>query len=163
MPFAQGKGRSERRMKNVWVFALLLSAMLGGGAIVGAVAMDAGESPDYVSQDDVIEETTPMGDGVCGMEGDMNQYRYMQGELDREQTRLRERDQTCEQEQLKEQERLREREQNKTHDGECIKNQFKHENGDQDGEQYQYKYQNGDGDGQFKFIYRYRKHVGLMP
>ncbi len=152
-------------MKNVWVFALLLSAMLGGGAILGAVAMDAGESPDYVLQDDVIEETTPMGDGECGMAGDMNQYRYMQGELDREQTRLRERkqDQTCDQEQLREQERLRERDQNKICDEECLKNQFKHKNGDQDGEQYQYKYQKGDGDGQFKFNYRYRKHIGLMP
>ncbi len=150
-------------MKNVWVFALLLSAMLGGGAIVGVVAMDAGESPDYVSQDDVIEETTSMGDDVCGMEGDMNQYRYMQGELDKEQTRLRQRDQdpTCDQEQLREQERLRDRQQNRTHDGECERQQLKQ--GDQDGEQYQYKYQNGDVDGEYKFNHRWRKHVGVMP
>jgi hypothetical protein len=146
------------------MWALLLSAILGGGAILGAVAMDVGESADYITQDDVVVETSPMGDGVCDQDGEEYQHEYRLGDMPQEQTRQRNRDRDpeCEENPLQQRDRLQDRKQNRTHDGECEKFRLKQENGDQDGEKYQYKHENMDEDAKYKFNYRYKKHIGLI-
>ncbi len=151
-------------MKNAWIFALLLSSIVGGGAIAGAIAMDTADSPAYVTQDEVVGEISPLGDGVCVMEGERHQYMNMLGDIDQDQTRQRERDQDgeCDQDQLKQQDRLQDRQRNRTHDGECDKDQFRYRNQDQDGEQYQYREQNVDDGGEYKHQLREKKGIGCI-
>lgn len=152
-------------MNNAWMFALLLSSIVGGGAIFGAVAMDMGESPEFMTQDTSTEEVSPLGDGECNMEGEQYQYRYMQGEKPQEQTRERNREQNqdCCDDPIQQQDRLRDRQQNRTHDGECEKHEYKHENGDQDGEKYQNREQNFDEDAKYKYQHKENKRTGCMP
>ncbi|MCK4444674.1 MAG: hypothetical protein KAW09_09030 [Thermoplasmata archaeon] len=107
-------------MEKAWIVSLLLSSLVGGGAIAGAVAMDGNMSPEYMMHDDVVGDMTLNEDDACGMDGENHQYRNMQGEQNGDLTRDRIQNQS----------------------GECTENQWKHENSDEDnGEYNQYREQ----------------------